>query len=238
MSAIRKITRSRVDPVAGGFYTVQEAARLLHISQPARIKDWLQGRKSTQTGPVIQRQYQPIGDAQELGFWDLIEVRFVEHFRRQGVSLQALRKAAQTARELWHQQHPFATSKSKYLTNRKTIFQETATELKDKRLLDLVTRQYEMYVVIEDFLDQGLAFDPSSGVANRWQPSPKELPRIVVDPRIAYGQPVVSPANIPTARIYDSWQAEGGSFSAVASWFEVDESQVREAVEFELRLLA
>lgn len=237
MTALRKIDRSGPDPVAGGFYTVQEAARLLNIAHPARVKEWLQGRKSVQAGPVLQRQYQPIGSIQELGFWDLLEVRFVDHFRAQGVSLQSLRKAAQTARELWKQQHPFATSKAKYLTDRKTIFQETAEETNDKVLLDLVTRQYAMYVFLEEFLDRSLAFDPATGLAREWRPRLKEFPSILVSPRVAYGQPVVTPGNVPTNRIYDLWKAEGGSYPAVVDWFEVDERLAREAVEFEIGML-
>ena len=230
MSTITRLERSKPDPVAGGFYTLQEAARLLRMPHPTRIRDWMQGGSKTKAGPVIVRQYQPLGNVQEVGFWDLVEVRFIEHFRAQGVSLQALRKAAQTAREHWKQEHPFATSKARYLTDRKSIFEETARDLKDKILLNLVTKQYEMYVVIEDLLDRGLVFDPSTGVASRWQPRPKETPKIIIDPRLAFGQPVVSPTNVPTQRVYDLWKAEGGSYSAVIDWFEIDDASAREAV--------
>src|SRR6185369_8483607 len=98
MGAVQHPRLAASDPVAGGFYTVREAARLLSIAQPAKIVGWLHGHKGRGRGPIIQRQYQPIDGAQELSFLDLIEVRFVEHFRKQGVSLQALRKAAATAR--------------------------------------------------------------------------------------------------------------------------------------------
>jgi uncharacterized protein (DUF433 family) len=237
MSTIRKIRRSSVDPVAGGFYTVQEASRLLRISNPTRVKDWLQGRKNSRLGPVLLRQYQPVGLLQELGFWDLIEVRFVDHFRSHGVSLQALRKAAETAREIWKQQHPFATSKAKYLTDRKTIFQETAEQTNDKVLLDLVTRQYSMYVFFEDFLNRGLDFDPATGLAREWRPSLKEFPHIVISPQISYGQPVVTPSNVPTSKIFETWKAEDGSYAAVMDWYEIDEAAAREAIEFQIGLI-
>ena len=39
-----------------------------------------------------------------------MEVRFIEHFRRQQISLQSLRKAAENARKELNLDHPFATS--------------------------------------------------------------------------------------------------------------------------------
>lgn len=236
MATVQKLDSARSDPVAGGFYTVQEAARLLNIAQPARVTAWLQGHSRSASGPVLQRQYRPIQTVQEVGFYDLLEVRFVDHFRREGVSLQSLRKAAQTARELWKLQHPFATSKAKYLTDRKSIFQATAEETKDTVLLNLVTRQYAMYVVIEEFLDKGLAFDAVTGLAREWRPRVKEFPNVALNPRVAYGQPSVMPAGIPTATIHQTWKAEDGSYAAVADWYGIDESLAREAVEFELGL--
>ncbi len=224
------------DPVAGGFYTVREAARLLNIAQPSKITGWLQGHKGRGGGPIIERQYQPIEKVQELGFLDLIEVRFVEHFRKQGVSLQALRKAAATAREQWQQQHPFATSNTKYLTDRVEVFAKTAEVLRDNVLLNLVTKQYEMYVVLEEVLAKGVEFDPASGLALEWKPKPAEFPNVALSPLAAYGQPVILPFAVPTLAIYNTWKAENGSYAATSDWYEIDERLAKEAVEFELGL--
>ena len=215
--------------------TVPEAARLLSIPQPQRITAWLQGHRKSSSGPIILRQYKPLAGVQELGFWDLLEVRFVDHFRAQGVSLQSLRKAAATARELLKQAHPFATSDVMFMTDRKTVFQNTAQELKDNILLNLVTKQYEMYVVLEQLLARGISFD-AAGLAREWKPRPKEFPSITLNPLIAYGRPAVTPANIPTSAIYKLWKAEDGGYSAVVDWFEIEEPLAKQAVEFELGL--
>jgi uncharacterized protein (DUF433 family) len=66
----------------------------------------------------------------------------------------------------------------------------------------------------------------------------KECPRILVDPLISYGQPVVEHAHVPTSKIYGTWKAEGGSYPAVVDWYEIDDALAREAVEFEIGLLA
>jgi hypothetical protein len=236
MGAVQAMDRKSGDPVAGGFYTVREAARLLTIGQPARISSWLDGYKRTAVGPIIYRQYKPIDRVQELGFWDLLEVRFVDHFRRQGVSLQALRKAANNARELWNTEHPFAMDGAQFLTDRKEVFLAAAKETKDQFLLNLVTKQYEIYVVLEEFLARGVSFDPTTGLARQWRPKPKELPAIALDPLIAYGRPVVMPEAVPTESIYKLWKAEGGSFKAAADWFAVTEEAAHQAIDFELGL--
>jgi uncharacterized protein (DUF433 family) len=236
MGAVEQLRATSNDPVAGGFYTVREAARLLNIAQPAKIVGWLHGHKGRGRGPIIQRQYEPIEGAQELGFLDLIEVRFVEHFRKQDVSLQALRKAAATARDEWKQQHPFATSATKYLTDRVDVFSKTARDIHDNVLLNLVTKQYEMYVVLEEILAKGVEFDPASGLAREWRPKQAEFPDVVVSPLVAYGQPAVMPHGVPTFAIYNTWKAENGHYSATSDWYEIDEKLVRQAVEFELGL--
>lgn len=236
MATVRQLHKIRSDPAAGGFYTAKEAARLLGLANAARVTAWLQGRKGTSLGPVLVRQYEPIATSQDVGFWDLLEVRFVDHFRRQGVSLQALRKAAQTARERWNEQHPFATSKAKYLTDRKHIFELTARETGDDILLDLVTRQYAIYLVLEDTLGRGIVFDPATGLAKEWRPRPKDFPDVAMNPTIAFGQPIIVPAGIPTSAIYRTWKAESGNYSAVCDWYGVDAAVAKQAVEFELGL--
>ena len=236
MGSIQPLLRPVTDPVAGGFYTVREAARLLSIAQPSKITGWLRGYPARGTSPIIDRQYEPIAGAQELGFWDLIEVRFVEHFRKQGVSLQSLRKAAATAREEWKTNHPFALSKARYLTDRVSVFSRTARDLKDATLLNLVTKQFEMYEVLETVLAKGVEFDPGSGLAREWKPRPKEFPSVGLKPTLAYGQPAILSKGVPTAAIFNSWKAENGSYGAVSGWFEISDEQAREAVEFELGL--
>lgn len=236
MAAVHHLGAGTSDPVAGGFYTVREAARLLAIAQPAKITGWLHGHQGRGRGPIIQRQYQPIEGAQELGFWDLIEVRFVEHFRKQGVSLQALRKAAATARDEWKQQHPFATSNTKYLTDRREVFAKTARDVHDNILLNLVTKQFEMYTVLESVLAKGVEFDPASGLAREWRPKPAEFPDVALSPVVAYGQPAIVPVGVPTLAIYNTWKAENGSYPATSEWYEIEEKYVKQAVEFELGL--
>lgn len=57
-----------------------------------------------------------------LGFFDLMEIRFVHAFRQHGVSLQHIRKALEKAHELFDLDYPLSTLRLK--TDGRKIFAE------------------------------------------------------------------------------------------------------------------
>lgn len=216
----------------GGFYTVSEAVRLLGVDNAQRIVRWLQPTASGGE-PVILREYEKVGREHELSFLDLLEVRFVEHFRRQKISLQALRVAAKNARRELGVSHPFATSNVKFQTDRKQVFLETAKETGDTFFLNLMTNQIEIYEFIEQVLARDLEFDVS-GLARLWRPW-RATPDVLISPAFAFGQPVISPRRVPTSTLFRTWKAEDGAFDTVAEWHSVSKAEVQQAVEFEMR---
>jgi len=221
------------DPLLGGFYTVSEAARLLGIDNRQRIYRWLRPT-NTNNGAVIVRDYEPVNKSQELSFWDLIEVRFVEHFRKQNLSLQYLRRVADVARKSLKTQHPFALSNAEYLTDRKKIFEQVA-EGESRRVREMLSGQYEMYEAIERVLAKGISFNPDTFLAEEWHPL-ESCPNVVVNPRYAFGNPVVSSKHVPTTAIFRQWQAEKGDSDRVADWWGVGRAEVEESIEFEIRM--
>ena len=224
------------EPEVAGFYTVGEVARILRIESEAKVRRWVVAQGGN--APVIQRQYATEYLDQELGFYDLMEIRFVEYFRRQNVSLQSIRKAAAAARRELHTRHPFALSNVKFVTDRKRIFLHTAQEEHDNRLMDIVSGQHAMYDVIENFLAKGVEFVPSTGLVRLWKPKPKEFPKVVLDPRFAHGQPTIEGKGVPTSALFHLWRAEEQDINPVADWFELDRSDVQQAIEYELELAA
>jgi uncharacterized protein (DUF433 family) len=221
----------RSDPLLGGFYTVAEAARLLRIDNKQRIYRWL----SEEDDAVIKRDYRRLGRSQELSFWDLFEIRFVETFLAQNLSLRFLRKVAAKARAEFKTQHPFALAGSRYLTDRKRIFRQTAEEA-GETTHDVLSGQYEMYDTIERVLAKGVEFNPKTLLAEEWPPY-SECPHVIINPRYAYGHPVIGEKRIPTAALYRLWKAEGNA-DKVAKWYGVTAEEVDEAIEFEVRLAA
>jgi len=221
--------------ISGGFYTASEAARLLGIEGTQRISRWL----SSPTGggePIVLRDYQRIGRQHELSFLDLMEVRFIEHFRQVKISLQSLRLASKTARQELGVSHPFATSNVKFQTDRKAIFLETAKATGDRELLNLMTKQIAIYEIIESSFARDLEFDVN-GLARQWRPAPAAAPNVIVSPSFAFGRPVISPRRVPTRSLFEFWMANDHSEEAAADWFEVGPDAVGEAVRFELRPL-
>ena len=219
-----------IKPLVGGFYTVSEAKRLLGLSSTAVVHSWL---GHTNDKPTLVKQYQ---ETRDVGFWDLMEIRFVDYFRKQNISLQHLRKVAERARQKFNTDHPFALSNLTFKTDRKQIFAEINHINNNPQLENMLTGQLSFYEIVEDFLAKGVAFDPSSGLAKNWKPEPNDNPNIIVDPRIAHGQPSVERVKIPTKALFSNCRAEEFNYGATADWFEIDEDYVREAVDFELRL--
>ena len=220
------------DSLSGGFYTVTEAARLLHLETRQRVTRWLSGPE-----PVILRQYKKTGPIHEVGFLDLLEIRFIEHFRRCGISLQALRRCAQNARAAFGMDHPFATSNVKFQTDRKRIFMETLEEIGDRKMLDLIRNQFVIYSVIESVLARDLEFD-ASGLASEWRPDTTNYPSVTINPLHAFGRPTVGEHRVTTAAIFNLFKAEQGNIGAVASWFKITEVETTQAVAFESVLAA
>lgn len=222
-----------------GVYTVPEASRLTRVPA-ARIRRWLRGyeynrrRDHRRSGPVWRSQLQPIDNAMELGFLDLMEVRFVDAFLKAGLSLPKIRKAAKLAAELVGRDHPFSTQK--FRTDGKTVFVELKhKERGDKSVLDLERRQFGIYDVILPSLLEGVEFD-EEGQAARWRPE-GATPLVVLDPQRQFGQPIVETGGVQTSVIADAVRAEG-SIETVARWFEITREAVEQAVKFELRLAA
>ena len=217
-------------PLVGGFYTATEAKRLLGLSSPMVIHRWL---GHTGDKPTLVKQYK---DTRDIGFWDLMEIRFVAYFRNQNISLQLLRKLAARAREKFQVEHPFALSNVQFRTDKNMIYAEVVREENETELEDMLTGQLQFYEIVENFLAKGVVFNPNSGLAEQWSPRPNDNPHVIVDPRIAHGQPSIEPIKIPTKALFANCKAEDFSYAATADWFEIKEDYVREAVDFELRL--
>ena len=226
------MTAIRLD---GGFYTAQEVATLLGMDSTLSIYGWLQGYRRSNSPAIINRQYRNRYNRQEVGFFDLLEIRFINHFRKQGVSLQSLRKAAALARNVLGQQHPFATSKITFMTDTKDIFLKTAERTGDKILLNLMTKNYASYVALKTALAQGVEFHTETGLAKCWFPKPKQFPNIYLNPLIAFGKPVIKGPKIPTKPIFENWRASEKDVDAVADWFDLPKSLAEEAIRFEVK---
>lgn len=213
-----------------GLYTVPLAARLLN-EKPRIVKSWVDGYPNSHASPIIVRQIPHLGGKTVLGFLDLVEARFIKHFFDLGLSPQSIRKVATKLREQHKEDHPFATN-NRFRTDGRKIFLEVAETEEERRILDIMTDNFVMAAVIERSLFDAILY--ADDLAYRWKPF-KNAPKIVLDPKISFGRPVIEGRWVPTHTIYRSFIVDG-DIPLTADEYGLDEDDVRQAVDFERSL--
>jgi uncharacterized protein (DUF433 family) len=229
--------RNEAPQLGIGFYTVPEAARLLKI--PAlNIRRWLggysytQGEKTVRMPPLWLPQLPGYEHHIELGFRDLIELRFIKSFLDSGLSLITVRNCLEYAREYAKDDRPFSTRR--FQTDGRTIFLQSLRQSGEEELLDLRNRQYVIKKIIDrTFKDLDLS---DNDIVGRWRPFGGKQ-SIVIDPERAFGQPIANNYGVPTIVLADAVKAEG-SVDRVTRLYDVSASVVRDAVKFEKSLAA
>lgn len=219
-----------------GIYTVREAALLTGVSSEA-IRRWLWGYRHKASGkikrlePLWDSQVPIVDDVKALGFRDLIEIKFVAHFRDRGISLQSIRKTIDRATELLAQSYPLSSVRFK--SHGGSIFAEVLEEHEQKLVFDLYTGQLLLSFMWDKLYD-ALEYSEFDELA-RWYPLGKNR-RVVVDPKRSFGRPI-SLEGVPTAILASSLQTEK-TIENVAYWYRVDPNSVRDADEYERMLAA
>lgn len=225
---------SHQSPLGVGIYSYADAARFIG-AEPRDLRRWILGY--THKGPNGRQAFSPPlwdsqlseSDIEGLGFKDLIELRFVHTFRKEGVPLHVIRRTLSVAKERLATPYPFTCKKFK--TDGKRIFMEVIEETGEESLVDVEKQQNVIQKVIGPSLREGVELD-MQGEATRWFPL-KRSRAIVFDPARKFGQPILSDFDIPTAAIVESIKAEMGDEKRVARMYEIPLVAVRRALEFE-----
>lgn len=217
--------------IGKGLYTPAEAGRLLRVP-PQKITRWLRGHSvKGKYYPALWKSEITLDDDQLiLGFRDLMEVRVADAFIRAGVSAIRVRSAIQVAKEVIGSDHPLSTDR--FRTDGREIFLRII-EMDDsgeesERLLNLFRRQYEFKGIVEPIL-KTVDFD-DEGEPQQWWPNGRRL-NIVIDPERSFGQPIDAETSVPTAILASFAEVQG--IEATAKAYEVPETSVRRALEFE-----
>lgn len=214
-----------MDYVNKGIYTYYDVSRLLGMSR-SRINGFVKGHKNkngVDKKPVLLNAKNFIFDNKEyFTFLDLIELKFIQHFLKQGLKRNDIIKAYYQIKIEFNRPHPFATicvsdSKQIFLDNKQVLLNP-----KDKQLW--------LRELSKSSLLEGIDFE--NDLAVRWYPN-RKIPEIVIDPCYKYGKPILKDQNIKTETIYNAYLAEEKNISTVSSWFEIPEELVIKAVNFE-----
>lgn len=207
----------------GGF-TTTEVGRLLHRDS-SQIASWLRGQP-----PIIAPDYEPINGRLVLSFPALVEARAVGYFVDEGVKPAAMRRIMEGLRKRTRQRHPLAAAK-KFVTDGFRSFEQDGDAL-----INLANDVYAEPTLMKPALHGHVVFD-QGGRAVYLQPDPQAFPMVRIDPRHAFGKPVVVDQRrvVTTAALAGSVAADGLEEAAV--WYGVSPAAATQAVEFE-RLLA
>ncbi len=144
--------------------------------------------------------------------------------------MSTVRQARAELMERFQTPHPFALKG--LMTSGRTLIKS----LNEDILLELGTRgQTAFSKVLEPFC-AGLDFDQASSLASRYFPLGREHP-VVVDPRRAFGRPVIEGTNLTTEAVMSLLRG-GESAENVAESFRISTEAVLAAKAFELQKAA
>ena len=226
------------EPEDAPAYAVRDVAHILNIPT-STLRSWLYGQAYTsQDGTpqhfkaLIAAQHKQRGDA--LSFMELVEAHVLTSLRRQHfVRMHDIRRALEKILEQTpNANHPLAEKQFAVLG--KNLFIEETVKLTS------ITRDGQQ--ALKTLLDGSLKRiqrNPS-GHAIVLFPFPRSFrgdaspPKsIVVNPRIAYGRPVLAGTRIPTAVIAER-VATGETLDEVAEDYDRSAAEILEAIRWEL----
>lgn len=213
-----------------GLYSLKEAERLTG-AQSREVSRWLFGYKfkDSSSPPLWRTQLAGMEeDGKFIGFRDLLELRVVKAFVQHNVPLRVIRAALNNAKDMFSTDYPFTAHR--FLTDGRSIFREAVREQGDVELIDLVKRQKVFEHIIRPELYAGIEFGPN-GLATRWYPV-KNSGKVVLDPEIAFGKPILTEFGIRTDIIAVTFAAEKNK-KAVAAQFEIPVEAVSAALRYE-----
>lgn len=222
--------------LGAGSYTVIEAARIARVT-PARLKRWISGYEfrgrsgeRRKSAPVVARsRFRDEDGDLELSFFDLIELLFVKTFLDQGVSIYAIKTAAERAADLLNAEHPFCLRK--FQTDGRSIFARFGAENEEPKLLDVVRNQHAFTQVFDPLMKR-ISYAVDTGISKSYWPMGKRR-HVVLDPARSFGSPIIHEAGVPTVALAGPVIHGGETPLAVARWFDVEPDYVRAAVAYE-----
>lgn len=210
-----------------GIYTITEAARLIGESYQ-NVRRWAGAERDHRA--MIKRQFPDDGI---VTFAELIELYFIRLFRREGVSLQTIRRAAAEASKKFGTDHPFAVKR--FDTNGVSIFATLERRETNEQLVEELRHgQLVFEQIVRPFFRK---IEYHTDGARFW---PLEMTgRVVLDPARRFGHPIDAETGVPVNAILQALRADGGQDAhVVAKWLDIPLEAVKAALQFDASLAA
>lgn len=225
--------------IGKGLYTPAEAAALIK-APVAEVRRWAFGYDRRRNGekvryaPLIRSELPEIEGQRALTFTELVELMYIKGFRRAGAPWKLVHQAAAVAARMFDTEHPFAMRK--FFADPSGIYALLEESHGGSSLVRLEGHgQHTLREVVQPYLGQ-LEFDPME-VPTRWWPLGREG-RVVLDPQVSFGEPIVAEIGVPTRTLADALSAEqeydrDRALERVAWLYKVPPRHVQTAARFE-----
>lgn len=214
-------------------YGFSQVDRLLKLPGGTAAR-WVDGydRGGKSYDPVIR----PERTGDPIATWgEFVETRLLSEFRDQGVPLLRMRPAIQALRDELQTPYPLASARTWLGVEGKELVRAVQEDVGLERRLRLVevrTGQVLWSARAESFLDAVEWGD--DGTAALVRPA-DDITEVIISPARGFGEPVVR--GVRTEIIAELVNA-GEATAAIAEMYELEQSQVEDALRYELRRAA
>jgi len=222
-------SRKQIDLRSIPSYGIPEAAHYLGISE-GTLRSWVIGRKyPTKAGIKTTKPLIIPADAKTdtLSFYNLVEAH-VLLFTRQiyGLQMKDVRAGIEFVREKMHVERPLVNQI--FWTDGKHLFVKSLESVIDASKMG----QLAIITILDLYLER-IDWD-NAGVAARLYPvraTAADGRRIVIDPRISFGRPILAGSGIPASVLYHRKRL-GESEEDISKDYGIDRSAVEEAISY------
>ena len=218
-------------------YVLPEAARLARLPRRT-LENWVHGYRYTARGRVVRARpvIAPAAEGPALSFVNLMEALTLAGFRKTGVSMQRVRKAVDYAHGAIDAGHILASKR--LLTDGKELFWEFQERSRDAdtQLVNLTRGGQKAFPeAVMRYLRQ-MEWGTDLFAARWWPDADARKGSVVVDPRRAFGAPVIAGTGIRTEDLFQRFSA-GEPLGELTEDYGLTLAQVEAAIRIEARLL-
>jgi uncharacterized protein (DUF433 family) len=231
----REMTDPRFDL---GLYALPEAARLARVPRTT-LGNWVRGYRYPARGRMVRAKpviAPTVGPETTLSFVNLMEALTLAGFRQIRVPMQRVRKALDYAARFVEAEHLLASKR--LLTDGKELFWEFQERSRDGdvSLVNLSRGGQKAFPEAVMRYLREMEWGRDSFAARWWPGSEPGLGEILVDPKRAFGAPVIAGTGIRTEDVFSRFSA-GEPLGELAEEYGLTLAKIEAAVRLEVRLL-
>lgn len=210
---------SMVDRYTTPLLTAQETARHLQIP-PSTLNRWL---ATPNEAPLVHAVVPAHRAWPRVPFVGIVEAYVLRSLRDIGLSMPAVEEAAEAVRRSF--KDPYALASQKIATDGVDIF----LRLADKTLARARDGQTPIHEVINDYLTF-ITWDEDGMAKSLRLRGYEGDASVVIDPRFAWGAPVIEQTRTPVSEVVSLWRA-GDSIEDIAYEFELEPAAVEHVLQ-------